>query len=302
MLTLIQKEMIDKLNEENELFELLKDNPPAWWKVLVDDEDIYIDIRKDNYIDIYYNGGGVVKDLKFKRKRLQGNTHYKYLLREESEYISYSFNVNNEMSVKDESVDLLHFEDFDENILKRIKANISSHYPATSEKGIQARFIRNAGRFIDSEFAYNLDDKGLRIDLVWIDKKNTRIQFVELKTTGDSRLFTDGITEQLKKYTEFVSKHEDDLLNYYRKIFRIKKKLNILPVDLQKLESLDDYEIEKRPLLLLGDCSKEWIDNNAEDINQKIRKTAIGAYYFGSPSHNCDIISKPKKRNRFTFQ
>lgn len=291
---------MNKLDERNRLFEEFELNPPTWWNLLVSDKDTYIDIRKENYIDIYYNGGGLLKKLKYTDKGLKGNTNYKYLLTEKSESINFSFN-NSSLSISDATVDLLQFKDLDKNTLNRIKANISKYYPASSEKGIQARFIKNAGCFIDSEFAYNYENVKLRIDLVWIDKKNKTILFVELKTMGDSRLFTEEINEQLSKYFHFTTQYETELLKYYKKLFRIKKKLKILPSKLQTLESLDDYIIEKRPLLLFGDCNQEWINSNADKINQKINQVAIGAFYFGSTSYNCDIIDKAKDRNRYTF-
>lgn len=46
-----------KLDPDNQLFNELESNPPDWWKTLVNDKDAYIDIRKDNYIDVYFNGG-----------------------------------------------------------------------------------------------------------------------------------------------------------------------------------------------------------------------------------------------------
>jgi len=118
---------------------------------------------------------------------------------------------------------------------------------------------------------------------------------------GDSRLFTEEINEQLSKYFHFTTRYETELLEYYKKVFRIKKKLKILPTELQTLDSLDEYTLEKKPLLLFGDCNQEWINNNADDINQKINKVAIGAYYFGGTSYNCDIIGKTQDRNRYTF-
>lgn len=291
---------MNKLNEAHKLFEQLKINPPNWWSLLVSDKDTYIDIRKENYIDIYYNGGGLLKELKYTDRGLKGNTNYKYLLTGKPESVGFSFH-ENKLSISDAFVNLLRFEDIDKNNLKRIKANISNCHAATSEKGIQARFIKNAGGFIDSEFAYNYEDIKLRIDLVWIDKKNKKINFVELKTMGDSRLFNRKITEQLSKYFDFTTQYETQLLEYYKKVFRIKKRLKILPAQLQGLDSLDGYTIERKPLLLFGDCEQEWININAEKINERINKVAIGAYYFGNTSSNCDIIHQSKKGNRYTF-
>ena len=124
--------------------------------------------------------------------------------------------------------------------------------------------------------------------------------FVELKTMGDSRLYTDEIYDQLKKYNDFATKLESDIVEYYKKIFSIKKKLEILPKGLEQISSIDDYTLEKKPLLLFGDCQQKWIDNDAKGINNKIKEVAIGAYYFGKPEYNCDIIPKTYK-NKYIF-
>ncbi len=173
------------------------------------------------------------------------------------------------------------FADFEPKSFKRIKDNISKHYPATSEKGIQAKFVNNADCFLDTEFAYNFENIKLRIDLVWIDTANKKIMFVELKTMGDNRLYTNEIYDQLKKYYDFALKFENDIVEYYKKVFEIKKKLNILPKGLNHLSSIKDFRLEKKPLLLFGDCQQEWIDNNVKKINARIDEVAVGAYYFG---------------------
>jgi len=106
----------------------------------------------------------------------------------------------------------LSFEDFNNKSLKRIKDNIKNYYPASSEKGIQAKFVNNSGYFIDTELAYIYKNINLRIDLVWIDVPNKKILFIELKTIGDSRLYTDEIYDQLKKYYDFAKFFENEII------------------------------------------------------------------------------------------
>jgi hypothetical protein len=80
-----------KFDPKNQLFSELKNHPPTWWLQLVGDKEIYIDVRKDNYIDVYYNGGGIIKELKFGKNGYTGLVHYKYLLPEKAEYIKYDY-------------------------------------------------------------------------------------------------------------------------------------------------------------------------------------------------------------------
>lgn len=48
------------LNEDSQLFRELAKNP-IWWQNLKNDPEIYCDIRKDNHINIYYNGGSIMR-------------------------------------------------------------------------------------------------------------------------------------------------------------------------------------------------------------------------------------------------
>ena len=177
---------------------------------------------------------------------------------------------------------------------------LSTYYSAKSEKGIQARFILKTGGFIDSEFAYKFDINDTRIDLVWVDTKSRKIIFVELKTMGDERLYNGEIVNQFNKYCAFISRYEKEIYDYYNGLFDIKKQLDLLPGNLLNLNSLTDFKVETKPLLLMGDCEQKWIDSNAPNINKTISQVAIGAYYFGKPEYNCDLIQK-KSRNRYVF-
>ncbi len=288
-----------KLETKNQLFIELETRKPNWWTNIISEKGVYIDIRKDNYIDIYFNGGNIIRELKFDGKKYSGSINYKYLLSEKSEYIKYDFSLPKvELVLK--KIDLLAFSNFEHKEFKRIKDNISKYYPASSEKGIQAKFVNKTDCFLDTEFAYNYKNIKLRIDLVWIDVVNKKIMFVELKTMGDSRLYTNEIYDQLEKYNDLAITFEKEIVEYYQKVFEIKKKLNILPKGLTSISSLNDFTLEKKPLLLFGDCQQNWIDNNAKDINAKIDNVAVGSYYFGDAKYNCDIISKTN-RNRYIF-
>ena len=290
---------MNKLNPNNPLFQCLEKNP-IWWETLKKDKSVYIEIRKENYIDIYYNGGNIISELKHNGKEYSGKIHYKYLLPEKSEYIKFDFSIGTQSLIQKSHVDLMNFNSFDDKTLKRIKANISSFYPVNSEKGIQASFKINTRQFIDSEFAYNFNGDVLRIDLIWIDINAKKIVPVELKTIGDNRLYTDEIVIQLKKYNDFFKEHKTQLLTYYQTLFLIKKKLNILSPELDRISTLDNYDIETRPILLLGDCKQDWIDDNSETLDNKIRFVAYGTYYYGSSKSSCNLI-QPKHKNRHLY-
>jgi len=49
------------LNPKAKIFEEIKIQTPQWWNLLCNDKDLYVEIRKDNYINIYYYGGSLAK-------------------------------------------------------------------------------------------------------------------------------------------------------------------------------------------------------------------------------------------------
>lgn len=69
-----------RLNTESKIFDLLAIDPPRWWTRILDDNELYIEIRKGNYINVYYYGGCLVKiTYNIATNALQTSTHQKYM-------------------------------------------------------------------------------------------------------------------------------------------------------------------------------------------------------------------------------
>ena len=69
----------DTLKIEANIFSELKKNP-EWFEHCKNDNSLYIEIRKDNQVNIYSEGGSVARiHYCSKLKKLQVFTHYKYL-------------------------------------------------------------------------------------------------------------------------------------------------------------------------------------------------------------------------------
>ncbi len=290
------------LSVDHQLFRYLKEEQPRWWKNLVADNDIYIDIRKDNYISVYYNGGSIMQ-LSFKRK-LTAQIHFEYIpIASKENLVEFEF-FDEAIEINKSKIEILPLHNFDKKSLTSLKNRIKKFNPSSSEKAIQADFVKNNAAFIDTEFSY----ENSRIDLVWIDRKEKKIFFVELKTIGDERLYigeeiranVETIDEQLKKYNKLVSKYKSDLIIYYSKLFKIKKDLGLLKNDLEDLETLDGFDIEERPILLVGDCTKKWIKDNSEDINSYIKDKAFACFYQGRTTRKFSIPKK-SQRNKYIF-
>lgn len=76
----MKKVTFNTLNPNAKLFSELKEKSPKWWEMVKNDLRFYIEIRKDNQVNVYYEGGSVVR-LHYcsKHKKLQAFTHEKYL-------------------------------------------------------------------------------------------------------------------------------------------------------------------------------------------------------------------------------
>lgn len=72
-------EMFNKLNKNATIFKELS-KTPSWWQTFKSNPDLYIEVRKDNQVNVYFEGGSVAKIHYCSRhKKLQVFTHHKYL-------------------------------------------------------------------------------------------------------------------------------------------------------------------------------------------------------------------------------
>jgi hypothetical protein len=282
-----------KLQFDHPLWHELTAQNPKWWQNLKSDPDIYCDIRKDNYLNFYYNGGSLLRlrwDNGFKAE-----IHCEYVpLKADRAYLPFEFG---DSEAKMTSPGIIDIQNFAKAPLARIKKRIRKSYPDNSEKGIQGHYVTRAlqakkrnGFFIDTEFEY----QGKRMDLVWVDVKTKKIAFVELKRKADAGLFPSSgstrqsIEDQLKKYSAFIKKNQIELLAYYDLVFRIKKKLGLLK-GFSRFKSLRNFELLEKPILLVGDCNQAWIDVHAAQLNAKVAQYSFGCVFQGPSTFSFQI-------------
>ena len=235
------------LNKDAEIYKELA-NLPDWWQRLLSIKGVYVEIRKDDIVDIYYEGGRMA-ELRCKNKQIKATCHPKYL----------GMDVPTVSNPK--YVDCLE-------VLKKnptlITQNIQANYSQkdgkddedVSEKKIQGDMIcRYDPIFLDSEFAHRYEvgkQQTIRFDLVTI--KNNQLLFIEVKRIKDNRLLNKNndapeILQQMEKYQTFIKFNKDRLLDYYKLLYEIKKSLG-LPVPECDMEKLSVCEI---PHLIIMD-------------------------------------------------
>lgn len=239
------------LNPKAEIFEEIRIQQPQWWTMLCEDHELYIEIRKDNYINVYYFGGSVAR-IDYKNGFV-AETHQKYLGddkprgktkkgKDKFQYDPIDLTTLNEIKIAD--------------IKNRIKSDYLRHIDNENpaEKWIQGKMIKESTNYIDSEFQFNQDAEigKLRIDL--IELSEGVLSFVELKGIFDSRLRNDvkrnlrvpEIIEQMGKYQLFIYRYEDNIKEYYKKLIEIKQSLGLATVDNTNLT------LNKTPKLIIA--------------------------------------------------
>lgn len=218
------------LDPKAPLFKCLEENPPTWWEMLKNDPELYIDVRKDNMVMVYYQGGRVAC-LTYKRGRaISAKTHPKYV---------------GAKSDKEQEI----AKKLDAQLLTVIKSNIRANYSQKSDKDIQEKLIqgecviRNRNLYLDSEFAhrrYVNQNHTIRIDLVKII--GDEIIFEELKKITDNRLRTTKgrpeIIEQMNAYREFILENHKVLEDYYKNLLRIKIALGLPTPPVHEIDRL----------------------------------------------------------------
>lgn len=226
----------DTLKPDAKIFQELKKNP-SWWVRFKNDSSLYIEIRKDNQVNVYFEGGSVARiHYCSKHKKLQVFTHHKYLdvsaPSAGNAYIECSDIIDK--PIEKES-DVL----FCDKVIERVKACYSQKHAINgvvdkekwSEKFIQGSLVtQSSASHLDSEFAYNDATSQNRIDLIRCD--NGVITFVELKRIADGRMLhkTDEspeIIDQMNRYKDFITKYSDELLAYYQKLYDVKVGLGL---------------------------------------------------------------------------
>ena len=198
---------------------------PEWWKHILNDKTLYVNIRKGNRINVYYHGASVMELSINKDKNIQGKIHSKYILFQETQTDKNGYR-------KDISPETIV-----EN-LPSIKNAIIAHQATSNPEGLSEKAIQGMmyveSKYIDTEFEYVHPNRLItRIDLTTI-KDDGMIEFVELKRISDPRLLkkdpslkNEEIREQIDHYNSFIKGHEDEIIQYYKQLQQILKKVGV---------------------------------------------------------------------------
>lgn len=265
-----------KLDPKAKIYNELRQQP-EWWKRVISIKGVYVDVRKDNTINIYFEGGNVAQ-LTYTNKALKATCHYKYLglnmsPKGKARYIDcLDTLMNNPASII-------------ENIKKEYSQKGAKKEENVSEKKMQGDIICHDNIYLDSEFEHLFEEgkKHIRFDLVAI--KENQLSFIELKRIRDPRLrnkYDDKpeILIQMDQYSRFIKAYKDELLTYYKQLYTIKQSLG-LPVPPCNLNELSVCEI---PHLIIKNtytpCKRINNENRRKERIERITTILNGASSF----------------------
>ena len=208
-----------KLDSTASLFHVLSQTP-NWWKTILGDKNLYINVRKNNRINVYYQGSSVMELHIGRGKDIKARIHRKYLgIKQTSDYIT------------------LTPEDIVRQ-LDEIKAEIDlrkkpKNPEGGTEKALQGLYYLS-GKYIDTEYEF-VNNEGLitRIDFTSINEDGM-IEFVELKRISDNRLLNDEkstqpeeIIRQMRDYKRFIIANKAQIQDYYQRVQTILKSIHV---------------------------------------------------------------------------
>jgi len=225
----MSKGLFKTLNVSHPLFDILRSSP-IWWKLIKSDRSLYVAIRKDNYLNVYYCDGNLAKIELDREGNLLVSVHTKYCDGLESAALSANY--------RDITAPFLSNP---KETLKKLKSNIRKFYqrdgsvPDSTELGekyIQYEWaVARPGEILDLEFAYTKKGSNIRMDIIRCCYGE--ITFIELKRINDNRMLrkdpseTPEIVSQMIGYESFIRSNAQDILEYYRKVFLLKVELGL---------------------------------------------------------------------------
>ena len=125
------------------------------------------------------------------------------------------------------------------------------------------------------------------MDLVWVDLEKRTIAFVELKKITDARLFSEsgpkcqGRRRSAEKVRRLHPKTIRPICWPTTTWFTASKRSSVCSRDFPGANRWLNFELLEKPILLVGDCTQDWIDDHAPQINAKVSEHAFGSVYQG---------------------
>lgn len=279
----INPEIIDGINEA------YAEGDRHWLCQYLKDPELFLAVC-DNSINFYYRGNSMLK-LSFNGNGLNGEVHYKYLLRpflktegsNDKPYVSFN-----------EKVELPSIDPKEKGAVKWIKA-ASSLYAGQEKEGVH-KILQANENIVDVEIAFSKNDENngangsSRIDFCALRDNGSGVElcFYEAKHysyTGVLRASNENepkVVKQLKRYRKTIVIHRDKIHSAYKEAFGQMLQFEKEHPATKSLERARDEGFsvsEDVRLVVYGfdDAQKKWFENKHLDnlINHDISKDLI---------------------------
>ena len=238
---------VTALNEEYE--------KGGWWQRFVNDEDIFIAIRK-NRVNAYYRGCSLLK-LDWKAGAIVGEVHYKYLLRPSlaKPYLKVK---DGEVHLPDDPKQLFQHSIDDIGDLKRA----AQPYAGEEKTGVHD-ILRSNHNILDVEIAFGADESDpsvSRLDFAAITEAGdgTNIVFYEVKHFDNKELRASDkakpkVVQQIETYSGRLTKNHDQVRASYR----------LVCCNLRSLHGMRDRNPQRHAMIeAIADGSRELLLDN----------------------------------------
>jgi hypothetical protein len=238
------------------LVSALRDHP--FWKNVIADPTLSPEIR-DGVVTVYYRGGALFQALRLDGDTLVADVHSKYIpvrspvTNVRLKWAEAGFAFQNEVHPLPPglaSPDTLA-------AYKRHMDLILTDFP---EAQFVQQIIEAENAILDQEIAFQEPNEPRdKIDLCHYDSDLRKLVFVEVKRVVDSRLtrpeIRPEVLDQLAGYGRRLSANRADILNAYRTVAEVKRRLG-LGDRLRTLPPEGASDLLLKPVLVIGDCTR----------------------------------------------
>ena len=70
----------------------------------------------------------------------------------------------------------------------------------------------------------------------------------------------------------------------------------------KQIDGIEDFNLQVKPILLVGDCTQKWIDDNSPSINLALGDVAFGCIYQGRGTIDFGVPPNKKRKNYYWFE
>lgn len=204
----IRGDFVEALNDEYD--------SDGWWKKLMDDKSLFLGIR-DEYLDVYLNGGRVLS-LKHVKGEFVGETHFKYLVDlaradTKSEYVRFRNGTFAQVKLNEP---YRYISESLQGIKKSLKP-----FQGEEKEGVHSIIMHNKN-VVDTEIQFPYEARRIDYAALYEINGNIRIVFFEAKNYSNAQIRhpekQPEVLSQIEAYDRIIEKHREEIEDAYLQV------------------------------------------------------------------------------------